>query len=210
MKKFAAAYALSFALSAAIFVCPALADEGHHEELTTEQLGTVHFSISCSPESQKTFEKGIALLHSFWYEEARKTFEDLSKADPKCAMAYWGHGMSLWHQLWNQPDATTRKLGENDVKKARSLKPKTQRERDYIDALAKFYGGSGNHEARARAYSEAMAKVYATYPEDHEAAAFYALSLLAAEPENDTTLSFSKYTVKRLRSCALPPWTLLK
>ena len=74
MKKFAAAYALSFALSAAIFVCPALADEGHHEELTTEQLGTVHFSISCSPESQKTFEKGIALLHSFWYEEARKNF----------------------------------------------------------------------------------------------------------------------------------------
>ncbi len=187
MKKFAAAFALSFALSAAIFVCTALADEGHHEELTAEQLGTVHFSISCSPESQKTFEKGIALLHSFWYEEARKTFEDLSKADSKCAMAYWGHGMSLWHQLWNQPDAATRKLGENDVKKARSLKPRTQRERDYIDALAKFYDSSGNHEARARAYSDAMAKVYATYPEDHEAAAFYALSLLAAEPENDTT-----------------------
>lgn len=82
MKKFAAAFALSFALSAAIFVCPALADEGHHEELTAEQLGTVHFSISCSPESQKTFEKGIALLHSFWYEEAQRLTKIFRKPIP--------------------------------------------------------------------------------------------------------------------------------
>lgn len=183
MKISVAALALVIAL-----VCPALADEGHHhEELTAEQLGTVHFPVSCTPESQKTFEKGVALLHSFWYEEARKTFEGLEKSDPKCAMAYWGHGMSLWHQLWDQPKGTTLAQGGKDVKKALKLKPATERERDYVQALSTFYGGKGTHEERARAYSDAMAKVYAKYPDDHEAAAFYALSLLAAAPENDTT-----------------------
>ena len=187
MKNCAFALAVVFALVCA--VSPAISDEGHHhEELTAEQLGTVHFPTSCAADSQKTFEKGVALLHSFWYEEARKTFEGLKKSDPKCAMAYWGHGMSLWHQLWNRPDAETRKQGESDVKKARSLKPKTQRERDYIDALGNFYAvGNKSHDERARAYSDAMAKVYEKYPDDHEAAAFYALSLLAVEPENDAT-----------------------
>ncbi len=61
----------------------AIADEGHHEKLTAEQLGTVHFPISCSPEAQKTFLKGVALLHSFWYEEAEKSFLEVAKQDPK-------------------------------------------------------------------------------------------------------------------------------
>jgi tetratricopeptide (TPR) repeat protein len=188
MRNFAFALAASLAL-----VCPAFADEGHHhEDLTTEQLGAVHFPVSCAPASQKTFEKGVALLHSFWYEEARKTFEGLEKADPKCAMAYWGHGMSLWHQLWDHPKDATRKQGAADVKKAQKLKPQTERERDYVAALGAFCTGKGTHEERARAYSNAMAKVYEKYPEDHEAAAFYGLSLLAAGPENDTTFADRK------------------
>ena len=189
MKNVVLALAASSCLLTVASVCPARVDEGHHhEEVTAEQLGTIHFPVSCSPQSQKTFEKGVALLHSFWYEEARKTFEDLSKADPTCAMAYWGHGMSLWHQLWNNPDPATRKQGQTDIKNAESLKPKTQRERDYIEALGRFYADdSQKHEARARSHSDAMAKLYATYPDDHEAAAFYALSLLAALPENDPT-----------------------
>ncbi len=78
---------------AAAFSGAAAADEGHHhEELTQEQLGTVHFPVSCTPEAQKTFEKGVALLHSFWYEESEKAFLDVEKQDPKCAMAYWGEG----------------------------------------------------------------------------------------------------------------------
>jgi tetratricopeptide (TPR) repeat protein len=183
MKISLAALALSFGL-----VCPLIADEGHHhEELTAEQLGTVHFATSCAPASQKTFEKGVALLHSFWYEEARKTFDGLEKSDPKCAMGYWGHGMSLWHQLWDRPKGETLKQGREDIRRAESLKPKTERERDYIGALGAFYSTTNAHEKRARAYSDAMAKVYEKYPEDHEAAAFYALSLLAAAPENDTT-----------------------
>jgi len=173
----------------------AVADEGHHhEELTQEQLGTVHFPVSCTPDAQKTFEKGVALLHSFWYEEAEKAFEDVAQQDPKCAMAYWGEAMSHWHQLWDQPKALTIQQAEAELKKADKAKAKTERERDYIGALQAFYSNSGklDHEARARAYSEAMERVYQKYPDDHEAAAFYALSLLASEPDGDTTFANRK------------------
>jgi len=180
-------------LSAAFSVL-ALADEGHHDELTQEQLGTVHFPVSCTPEAQATFLKGVALLHSFWYEEAEKTFAEVEKQDPKCAMAHWGVAMSLWHQLWDQPDAATIKRASEELKKAGKPQAKTERERDYIAAARVFYSNSKkmNHEARAVAYSAAMERVYQQYPDDHEAAAFYALSLLASEPDNDTTFANRK------------------
>jgi tetratricopeptide (TPR) repeat protein len=181
---------------AAAFSGAASADEDHHHEgLTQEQLGTVHFPVSCTPDAQKTFEKGVALLHSFWYEEAEKAFLDVEKQDPKCAMAYWGEAMSLWHQLWNRPDAATIKRASAELKKTDKVKAgTTDRERDYIQALKAFYSNSmkADHEARARAYSAAMEKVYKKYPDDHEAAAFYALSLLASEPDNDTTFANRK------------------
>jgi len=180
---------------AAVFSCFAGADEGHHhEELTQDQLGTVHFPVSCTPEAQKTFEKGVALLHSFWYEEAEKTFLDAEQQDPKCAMAHWGEAMSLWHQLWDQPKEDTIRRASAELKQADKAKVGTVRERDYIKALQAFYSKNKklDHEARARAYSAAMEKVYKKYPDDHEAAAFYALSLLASEPDNDTTFANRK------------------
>ncbi|MGD0415552.1 MAG: hypothetical protein ABSA80_09380 [Terriglobales bacterium] len=181
---------------AAAFSGAASADEDHHHEgLTQDQLGTVHFPVSCTSGAQKTFEKGVALLHSFWYEEAEKAFLDVEKQDPNCAMAYWGEAMSLWHQLWNRPDAATIKRASAELKKADKVKAEaTDRERDYIQALEAFYSNSNkaDHEARARAYSAAMEKVYKKYPADHEAAAFYALSLLASEPDNDTTFANRK------------------
>jgi tetratricopeptide (TPR) repeat protein len=171
------------------------ADEGHHhEELTEQQLGTVHFTVSCSAGVQKDFEKGVALLHSFWYEESEKTFEGIAKRDPQCAMAYWGQGMSAWHQLWDRPKEATIKANLDLLSKAEKLHPSTQRERDYIAALKTFYSSSDkmDHQQRAEAYSAAMEKVYQDYPDDHEAAAFYALSLLAAEPDGDTTFANRK------------------
>ncbi len=77
----------------------------HHEDLTETQLGTVHFPVSCAASVQKPFARGVALLHSFWYEEAEKEFLQIAKDDPHCAMAHWGVAMSIWHQLWNEPDA---------------------------------------------------------------------------------------------------------
>ena len=189
---------------------PAWADDEHgphdHHDMMESQLGTVHFPVSCSAKAQKTFEKGVALLHSFWYEEAEKTFAETGKEDPKCAMAHWGAAMSLWHQLWDHPDQATMARGDAELKTARTLKAATERERDYIAAAEAFYSTGGakkeakgeaenadsEYEARARAYSLAMEKVYEKYPDDHEAAAFYAQSLLASEPEDDTTFANRK------------------
>src|ERR1700687_3624024 len=154
----------------------ALADEGHHhEDLTAEQLGTVHFPVSCTASSQKAFERGVALLHSFWYEEAEKEFVQIAEDDPACAMAHWGVAMSLWHQLWDRPNAATIKRGMAELKTAQSLHPATDRERDYIAALRAFYSKKGDHAQRAKASSLAMEGVYQRYPSDREAAAFYAL-----------------------------------
>jgi tetratricopeptide (TPR) repeat protein len=167
----------------------------HHEGLTAAQLGTVTFPVSCDPSVQKPFERGVALLHSFWYEEAEKEFIQISTKAPNCAMAHWGVAMSLWHQLWNQPDKKVIQHGLEEVHQARTTDgPSTPREKAYITAVAAFYSDSKklSHDARASAYSAAMKKVYETYPDDHEAAVFYALSLLASEPHEDATFANRK------------------
>ena len=182
-----------------VFTAAARSDDehgpSHHEMLTTTQLGTVNFPVSCAPDVRKPFERGVALLHSFWYEEAQKEFLDITTRDPYCAMAHWGIAMSLWHQLWNEPDHKVILQGLDEVHEAQASDgPKTPREKAYIAAIAAFYSNSKklNHQARARAYSDAMKKVYESYPDDNEAAVFYALSLLASEPPDDTTFANRK------------------
>jgi tetratricopeptide (TPR) repeat protein len=188
----------SFLFAFTAFTGRALADDDHshhHEDLTATQLGTVAFPISCAPAVQKPFERGVALLHSFWYEEAEKEFQHIAVDDPHCSMAHWGVAMSLWHQLWNHPDAKVIQRGLDEIHEAKTTDgPTTSRENAYIAAIAAFYGDSKklNHEARAKAYSGAMKKVYESYPDDHEAAVFYALSLLASEPHDDTTFANRK------------------
>ena len=172
-------------LCSSLFALTALADDDqgrHHEDLTATQLGTVTFPVSCEASVQKPFERGVALLHSFWYEEAEKEFIQISADDPHCAMAHWGVAMSLWHQLWDHPEAKVIGRGLDEVHEARTTDGSTTpREKAYIAAIAAFYSDSRklNHHARAKAYSDAMSKVYETYPDDHEAAVFYALSLLS-------------------------------
>ena len=185
-------------LLASLFTLPSLADDDkdhHHEDLTTAQLGTVTFPVSCAPNVQKPFQRGVALLHSFWYEEAEKEFTKIAVDDPHCAMVHWGVAMSLWHQLWNNPDAKVIQHGLDEVHEAKTTDGRaTPREKAYLAAAAAFYSDSKklNHEDRAKAYSGAMKKVYEAYPDDHEAAVFYALSLLASEPHDDTTFANRK------------------
>jgi tetratricopeptide (TPR) repeat protein len=108
-------------------------------------------------------------------------------------MAHWGIAMSIWHQLWNRPDAAIIKRGHAEVKMARSLHPKTDRERAYITAMDEFYRGKKRgYQDRADAYCQAMATTSKDFPKDLEAAAFYALALLASEPDNDTTFANRK------------------
>jgi tetratricopeptide (TPR) repeat protein len=186
-------------LFSSLFTIAAAADDKdhhHHEDLTAAQLGTVSFPVSCAPSVEKRFERGVALLHSFWYEEAEREFQQITKDDLHCAMAHWGIAMSLWHQLWNNPDAKVIQRGLDEVHQAKTTDgPATPREKGYIAAMAAVYGGSNKlkHEARAKAYSDAMKNIYETYPDDHEAAAFYALSLLASEPHDDPTFANRKH-----------------
>ena len=174
----------------------AIDDQMHHHE-ATEQLGKVSFPISCAPGSQAAFERGIALLHSFGYEDAEQQFVELSQKDPACAMAHWGIAMSLFHQIWDRPTESTLQRGHAEIEKAQKIGAKTQRERDYIAALALFYDdpASKNYLQRATAYSDAMGKLYQQYPTDLEAGAFYALSIMAADPADDTSLAAKKKAV---------------
>ena len=154
-----------------------------------ERLGSVNFAVSCSPQTQAPFSRGVALLHDFWYAEARPQFERIAKDDPSCAMAHWGIAMSVFHQIWDRPDDGVMKLGWAEIQKAQSLPANSARERDYIAALAIFYKpGQQDFMARVSAYSAAMGALYRKYPDDADAGAFYALSLLASEALDDTSL----------------------
>jgi len=195
MKRFASLLLFFCLISFFTFADDEDKNHHHHEDLTEAQVGTVHFPTSCSAAVQMPFARGVALLHSFWYEEAEKEFLDITKDDPQCAIAHWGVAMSIWHQLWNEPDekVIARGLEEASTPAKMHLKS-TPRETAYIDAILAFYSNSDklDHKTRARAYSDAMKKVYETYPDDHEAATFYALSLLASEPDEDATFANRK------------------
>ena len=176
---------------------------GHQaQSASNEKLGTVSFPTSCAASQQKAFDRGVALLHDFWYAKAEQQFKDIVAADPTCAIAYWGEAMTLWHQIWDRPDAETMQSGLALVQKGQKLGAKTQRERDYIDALAVFYQNSGksSFEVRVNAYSQAMEKLHEKYPQDHDAAAFYGLSLLAAVPPHDTTFAKQKKALALLNA----------
>jgi tetratricopeptide (TPR) repeat protein len=173
------------------------AEDAHRHFDSSEKLGTVSFLTSCTPAAQKSFERGVALLHSFWFDEAYKQFHSVAAQDPQCAMAYWGEAMSLFRQLWGRPEESELKNGWILVQKGQAIGSKTQRERDYIDAVAVFYRDYDklDHEQRSMAYSQAMEKVYQRYPKDHEAAVFYALSLLTWAPDANTALDNAKKAI---------------
>ena len=155
-----------------------------------DRLGTVSFAVSCSPSVQASFNRGVALLHDFWYEEAKPQFERILKRDPACSMARWGIAMSVFHQIWDRPDDSATATGWRELQAAEARPAKTAREREYIAALADFYRpGDAGYQARIDAYSAAMGKLHEAYPGDVDAAAFYALSLLAAESPTDTSLT---------------------
>src|SRR5215472_9769997 len=173
----------------------ALDDEHHHFD-PNEKLGTVSFPTSCAASVQKSLERAVALLHSFAYEEADHQFQEVAQQDPRCAIAYWGEAMSLYHQLWNRPTQKDLKRGQELLAKAQAIRAKTQRERDYINALAAFYQGPAKREQeqRANAYAAAMKRVYESYSKDSETAAFYALSLLASGTD-DTEVENAKKAI---------------
>ncbi len=138
------------------------------------QLGRVEFPTSGSKEAQAHFLRGLAALHSFWYEEALEAFRESTKVDPEFAMGYWGEAMTYNHPLWSEQDIAAARQVLTKIKDSAKM---TERERAYIAAVRLLYG-EGDKPARDAAYSAQMEKVYRAYPEDLDAAAFYSLSLL--------------------------------
>ena len=184
---------LCLAISATALVAWA-DDQHHHDAYDPNHLGTVSFPTSCQPKVQKDFEKGVALLHSFWYEEAEKAFREVAKDDKKCSMAYWGIAMSKWHQLWDPPSKQDIATAQRVLDQAIDSQAKTERERGFVDAMRAYYWRKEDvsPENRAEAYSDSMAKLHARFPDDREVTVFYALSLLAAAPPGDRNLELRR------------------
>jgi tetratricopeptide (TPR) repeat protein len=190
MKRFIFIYILVTAVCGA-FAASVVAQHEQHEHPAGDpgRLGKVNFPVSCDPSVQPQFNSAVAMLHSFWFEKASDTFAAVADKDPTCAMAYWGIAMTHYHPIWEAPGPADLKAGMAAVEKARSLGAKTQRERDYVAAIETFYKDNDkvDHSTRALAYEKVMGQLQSRYPDDHEAAIFYALALLATAPPTDKT-----------------------
>jgi hypothetical protein len=162
-----------------------------HAHSPIEKLGKVHFKTSCAAAAQPQFDRAVALLHSFEFSAAIAAFGATSKADPSCAMTEWGVALSRWGNPFGVGlrSAAQVQQGLAAVERARAIGPKTERERAYIDAVAKLYADATRvpQKARVEAYRDAMGTLAARYPDDTEAAIFHALSLTAAEDLADKT-----------------------
>ena len=185
---------LLFAGLAFVFVVmPAAADPGHvglaQGAVRGEKLGTVHFEISCGADAERAFDHAVALLHSFQYEDAERGFAALAAADTTCAMAYWGVAMCNYHPIWGPTTQADFDRGRTASERAQSVGAKTERERDYVEAIASYYQRSDSLDfpARKAAYESAMQRLHARFPDDMEGTIFYALAILGVAPANDRT-----------------------
>ena len=154
-----------------------------------EKLGKLSFPTSCDPKVQAQFERGVALLHSFWFPEGRKALLEVLKADPSCSIAYWGIGVNrLLNPFGGQPAENVLIEGQAAVDKGLAMPAKTQRERDYVEAIAALYAhDKAPWRERVLRYEKAMEQLAQRYPEDKEAAIFHALALNVAADPNDKT-----------------------
>ncbi len=170
-----------------VAVSQAIADEDHVHAAGGGKLGTVKFPTSCDKSVQKDFERAVAMLHSFWYDESEKAFSDVAARDPECAMAYWGIAMSLHHPLWAPGSPEALRKGSAAVAKARAAKKQTPRERGYIDAIARVYEGDEKRsfDDRNKAWAAGMEQVHLANPDDREAEIFYLLALRSTASNHD-------------------------
>lgn len=179
---------LLVAAVAALFASVTSADEEH--AVTQGQLGRVLFKTSCSADAQAVFDRALAMLHSFWFTEAGKTFGAALEKDPNCAIAYWGIAVNqLGNPLATRPSLKDLQAGSAVLDKARALNTGTPKEREWIEAISVFYRDheKRTHDERLAAYAKAMAAMAQHWPDDDEVWIFDALAIQAAAPTNDKT-----------------------
>jgi Tfp pilus assembly protein PilF len=164
----------------------------HGQDQGDAQFGTVHFATSCNETAQRRFDRAMRYQHSFWYRQSQEIFEDVLKADPDCAIGYWGIALSLMFNPHVPPPVKNLGEGLAALNQGKALGAKTERERDYIDALLAFYTDHDKtpHGPRVQAYLKAMEALAARYPNDDEAQIFYAITLNVAASPNDKTYAY--------------------
>src|ERR1700758_5305758 len=165
MRKFLLAASLAIAAGS-----PATA-----QDEVDQKFGKVHFATTCNDVAQRRFDRAMRYQHSFWYAESREIYEEAIKADDTCAIAYWGIALSLLNNPHSAIPAPNLPLGLAAIEKARATGAKSERERDYIDALALMYVDYDKtpQQVRVQSYLKAMEKLAAKYPDDDEAQIFY-------------------------------------
>ncbi|MFZ0789766.1 MAG: hypothetical protein WAM94_09100, partial [Chromatiaceae bacterium] len=195
-----AAWFLTVALVAAVPVAWAHGEDEGPRAGKPEKLGDVNFPVSCNAAAQQEFNRAMALFHSFWFDPAKASFNEVLKHDPECGMAYWGISiMSMGNPFTWPTNPNASKAGAPAAAEAARLGAKTERERDYIAALSVFFRDWEITEFRPRAlaFEKAMGDVAARYPEDVEAQVLYALAL------NVTALPTDKSFAKQYQAAAI-------
>ena len=164
---------------------------GSGQSTSHEHVGKVDFANSCSAAVQETFQRGVALLHSFWFDESEKAFRAVLARDPACAIATWGiAAVQMGNSLGGDPPkAQLAQRAQAAIDQGRRMGAPTQRERDYIDAVAAYFRDWANRPLPALQLSRAKAfeSLAARYPDDVEAQIFYALYLAATQSLADQT-----------------------
>jgi tetratricopeptide (TPR) repeat protein len=174
------------AVLSSLILLPAIAVAQH----AGHSSGAANFPVSCTPAAQTEFNRAVTLLHHMTYPQARTSFRRVAEIDPKCAMAHWGVAMTFFQPLWpTRPSAELRAQGWEAVEKAKALQPQDQREQLFIAATEAFYldPAADDYWRRIRRWEQAMEKVYQAFPDDPEAATFYALAHLATTPADKVT-----------------------
>lgn len=186
--------AVALALGSALSCLPQSNVVVLRETAVPGKFGTVSFPLSCAPRVRSEFNEGLALLHSFWHDEAYASFERVASSDPNCALAYWGEAMTHFHQLLSTPTDADIQAGAAELHKADLAQEKSSLEIAYIRALHLFFDGYAPelYQQHAASYADAMAKVARTNPHDLEVQAFYSLALLASAPQNETLINQRK------------------
>src|SRR6516165_3176040 len=163
-------------------------------------LGHVHFETSCTLQAQEKFDRGLAMVHSFHYPDSVQAFTEAAAADPQCAIAYWGIAISHRPNPLILPlTAAALKNGLEAVEKGKAIGAKTERERDWLAGIEPYYKDYDkvDQTQRGLAYERAMEALMQKYPDDLEAAIFYALAL------NETALPSDKTYAKQLKAGAI-------
>lgn len=182
-------------------------------ELTAGELrksGTIHLEIDCDPVVQGDFETALALLHSFFYDEARRRFIKIAEADPECAMAHWGVAMTWIHPLWAPPSIEDRAEGYAAIQRARTLVGESKLEQGFIETVEAYYAaseipeveaaatlqcaccGPAAHSARAKALHESLRRLLRRFPDHVEVESFYLLAKLGTVDPTDKTFAVQR------------------